>query len=158
MRSSTASVLSVVALIALSAATLAIPGSDADAKATYYQQDGVVRMTLEGPLPPVNWGGEILNSDGTLYWDSMLVAFGGEEEVFLKEAKSRILYEIPEGTYTVCLYPNSGSYDDVTATMVVHGPQSGGDDGNVLLIAGLVIVLIAALGAAALLIIRRGKA
>lgn len=144
-------------LLALSSAVLFVPGSDADAKVTYYQQDGVVRITLDEPLPTVNWGGEILNSDGTLYWESILVAFGGEEEVFLKEAKSRILYDIPNGTYTINLYPKSGSFDDVTATMVVQNSHPDTEDGSSLVIAGLAVVLVAVIGVAAFLLIRRRK-
>ena len=155
MRISSAPALTIAALVLLAVVTISLPAADAEVKATYYQQDGVVRMTFDEPLPQVYWGGEIINSDGTTYWESILVALGGEEEVFLMESGSRILYEIPDGKYTVNLYPRSGAYDDISAIMTVQNTHDEGSANGMLLVIGAVAAI--AIILAAILIVRRSR-
>lgn len=126
------------------------------AEAIYYQPDGVIKVVPESPLADVRYSGEILRSDGSVYWSSILVALGGESEVFLMESQSRILYDMPDGAYTVTLHPQSGSFEDVTASLTVHTEKSSG--GIDLMVVALAVLLIAAIAVAAFLIYRRQKA
>ena len=149
--------VAILALLVISPTLVAMQECDAKATAIHYRQDGVVRITLDGPLGDTHWGAEIWDSEGGLYWHSEYVADGGSEEVFLKDITTRLLYDIPSGEYIVDLYPRSGAFDEITAVMtVVDAPSE--DDGNVMLTVALAVILVAAIGCVAFLIIRRRNA
>ena len=145
----------ILASAMVSPVMLSDQSSGTSAEAVYYQPDGVIKVVPETPLAEVPWGAEILRSDGTVYWSSILVSYGGESEVFLMEVQSRVLYDMPDGTYTVTLYPKSGSFEDVTATLVVHNEQPSGNNDSMIVI--LAVVLIAVVIVATFLIYRRTR-
>lgn len=146
----------ILASAMVSPVMLSDQSSGTSAEAVYYQPDGVIKVVPESPLAEVQWSAEILNADGSVYWSSLLVALGGEAEVFLMEVQSRVLYDMPDGTYKVILHPKSGSYEDVTASLVVHTEQPSGS-GDLTVVA-LAVVLIALVIAAVFLIYRRRMA